>query len=84
VNLDNKFNTSRVRAAADIEKMIKIWHDENLDPQAVVSTLLAESIDLVFEMTATSDDALLAINNLIIEIEEHRNSDTKNLPNELH
>lgn len=84
MSLDNKFNISRDRAKKDIQNMIQTWSDEQLDPNAVVTTFLAESIDLVYEMSTSSDDAFFAIQFLISEIEEYRNSDQINLTNELH
>jgi len=84
VSLDNKFNISRDRAKKDIQNMIQSWSDEQLDPNAVVTTFLAESIDLVYKMSSSSDDAFFAIQFLISEIEEYRNSDQINSTNELH
>lgn len=84
MSLDNKFNISRDRAKKDIQNMIQSWSDEQLDPNAVVTTFLAESIHLVYEMSSSSDDAFFAIQFLISEIEEYRNFDQINSTNELH
>ncbi len=84
MNLNNKYNISRDRAQKDIHNMIQTWSDDQLDPNAAVTTLLAESLELVFEMSASPDDAFFAIQQLISEIEDHRNPDPKDFINELH